>query len=364
MEEVIRELTVRFLCLGAAFSLIWSVAILVSRRGYREQRTLAGMIFLAGIWQVSGALAFSGIGQRQTGLLLWQSPLLFYLGPLIYRFYRGALLQHAFSRRSMVVHALPAVLCAAALVPYWSAEPARRIAWLSQDGSVYAWVLVLVNVGPKLSILAYLTFVAAQLLRSVLPAPRTTARRLLILKLAVIYATLALGTIGILTANRVLVHLSAAALPIIVIVSFILSEGVPELFSELGRRARTYERTRLASIPIGETREALRRLMEEERVFLDEDLTLPRLADDVGLTAHQLSEFLNRHVERSFPEFVAEYRVEEAKRLLVSEPSRSTLSVGHAAGFNSKSAFYRAFRRATGRDPSEFRRERLSGVPV
>ena len=66
----------------------------------------------------------------------------------------------------------------------------------------------------------------------------------------------------------------------------------------------------------------------------------------------------------SFSLFVNEYRVTEARELIAKQPDRSLLSVCHAAGFNSKSAFNRAFRQVCGETPQQFRQGLgiLSGV--
>lgn len=363
-EGTVQAVVVWLLAAGAGFSFIWAFAILVSRRGYREQVTLAGIVFLAGVWQASGAYVSSGLARTFPLFLGWQNPALFLLGPLIYRFYVRALLLQEASWRRAPIHLLPAVLCLAAMAPYFGAAEAEKVARLMGDlRDSYSPIIWACNVGPKVSILAYLSLVSAQLLRSVIPGPANAARQLLALKLLSIYVALFAGFIGFVVGSQALVQASAAALPLIVFVSFVLSEAVPDMFAEIGRRARTYDRSRLGGVAIEEVRAELQRLMAEERVYLDEDLSLSRLAQDVGLSAHQLSEFLNRHMGRSFAEFVSDYRVREARALLLNEPGRSILSVAHAAGFNSKSAFYRAFRRATGRDPSEYRRDSPPSVP-
>lgn len=95
--------------------------------------------------------------------------------------------------------------------------------------------------------------------------------------------------------------------------------------------------------------------MAKEKMYADEDLTLGTLASCVHLTAHQLSEFLNERLGKNFNQFVNEYRVAEARRMLLAEMDRTTLSIAYAVGFNSRSAFYRAFHKLTGQSPGKFR---------
>jgi len=52
------------------------------------------------------------------------------------------------------------------------------------------------------------------------------------------------------------------------------------------------------------------------------------------------------------------YRIEEAKNLLSSEKAKQMTieAIGSDSGFNTKSAFYRAFKKHTGLTPSDFMR--------
>ncbi|MBM9578746.1 AraC family transcriptional regulator [Leptospira sp. 201903070] len=99
----------------------------------------------------------------------------------------------------------------------------------------------------------------------------------------------------------------------------------------------------------------LKNLFEVEKVYLDEDLRLPALAEDVGISVHHLSAFINEYLGLSFNRFINFYRVEAAKSMLLEEPERTVLSIGVAVGFNSTSAFHRAFFLETGLTPKQFR---------
>lgn len=100
----------------------------------------------------------------------------------------------------------------------------------------------------------------------------------------------------------------------------------------------------------------LNRLMDEEKAWLDENLSLAGLAAQAGLTPHQLSELVNTQFGVGFSRYVRGYRVEAARRMLLAEPEASVLSVGLAVGFASQSNFYAAFREVTGEVPGRYRR--------
>ncbi len=106
----------------------------------------------------------------------------------------------------------------------------------------------------------------------------------------------------------------------------------------------------------------LRQLFEQEHIHRSESLSLAAVAEMLGLSTHQLSELVNTAFGVGFSRFVRQYRVETAKRMLVDEPRASVLSVGMAAGFNSQSSFYVAFKEEAGEVPGEYRQRRLKAA--
>ena len=96
-------------------------------------------------------------------------------------------------------------------------------------------------------------------------------------------------------------------------------------------------------------------LMLHEKLYLDEELTLNILAQEMNISSHQLSELLNNVLNVNFNSFINKFRIEEAKKMISEEPQRSIISVGYAAGFNSKSVFNRAFQQFAGESPSQYK---------
>lgn len=97
-------------------------------------------------------------------------------------------------------------------------------------------------------------------------------------------------------------------------------------------------------------------LMEKEKVYLDETLNLPKLADKMDISTHDMSYLLNDGFGQSFFQFVNIYRIEEAKRLLLSDKHShfNMLGVAYASGFSSKTTFNTTFKKLTNQSPSEF----------
>ncbi len=97
--------------------------------------------------------------------------------------------------------------------------------------------------------------------------------------------------------------------------------------------------------------------MTTERPYLDSDITLPKLAAELNVSTHHLSQIINEVHGKNFFNFINEYRVNEVKRK-IQDPAfdnYSLLGIAFESGFNSKSAFNRVFKNLTGTTPSEYR---------
>jgi len=100
----------------------------------------------------------------------------------------------------------------------------------------------------------------------------------------------------------------------------------------------------------------LARHMAEARPYLHSNLTVEQLARQLELPPRELSRAINQGFGQNFFEFVSGYRLEEARRRLEDgDNSDSILQIMYDSGFNSKSVFNTAFKKATGMTPSQYR---------
>ena len=98
--------------------------------------------------------------------------------------------------------------------------------------------------------------------------------------------------------------------------------------------------------------------METEKPFLSSDLSLFSLANQLSVSAHNLSFIINEYSGENFNQFVNRYRVEEAKKMIVNSKNNhlSILGIGFEVGFNSKSVFNTTFKKLTNQTPNEFKK--------
>ena len=101
----------------------------------------------------------------------------------------------------------------------------------------------------------------------------------------------------------------------------------------------------------------LNALMDETKIFMDPDLNLSELAKNIGLPSHQVSKLINEKFGKSFNDYINEYRVQEFIERMGQEQNKSFTIYGIAldVGFNSKSSFNSAFKKITGKNPSNYK---------
>ncbi len=113
------------------------------------------------------------------------------------------------------------------------------------------------------------------------------------------------------------------------------------------------------------TLEKLAETMDRGAAWRDENLTIGSLAEKLGVPEHRLRRLINDNLgHRNFAAFVNTRRIEAAK-LTLADPAQSRTTVAAIAfelGFGSLGPFNRAFKEATGKTPTQWRRDALENA--
>jgi AraC-like DNA-binding protein len=97
-------------------------------------------------------------------------------------------------------------------------------------------------------------------------------------------------------------------------------------------------------------------VMKHDKLFLNSELTLSELSDKLNSHNSLISNVINTAFQKNFNDFVNEFRVNVFKEK-INDPklkNLTLLAIAFDCGFNSKSTFNRAVKKATGQMPSEF----------
>ena len=100
----------------------------------------------------------------------------------------------------------------------------------------------------------------------------------------------------------------------------------------------------------------LERLMLEEKIFMNTDISQKEIAKRLNTNTTYLSRTINLKYNLNFSAYINLFRIEEAKKIILNDKNKtySFEGIANTVGFSSKSAFYNAFKKFTGKTPSEF----------
>lgn len=127
-----------------------------------------------------------------------------------------------------------------------------------------------------------------------------------------------------------------------------------------------YQKSHLSPEMIQKCKNALNHIMVKERLFLDQKLSIHKVSEKVGIPRKYLSEVLNLHMNTNFQDFVNSHRIQEFKRLLLSEKyaNYTLLGIASEVGFSSKSTFNSSFKKLEGITPNQYKKSIEQNRPI
>lgn len=160
--------------------------------------------------------------------------------------------------------------------------------------------------------------------------------------------------------------LGLSSINIVFIYLFISFYGRPELLQGLEKsdnKTVKYLGSTLSSTKVEELTAKINAIMEVKKPFLNQDMSLSEMADMLDISSHQLSQVINQKFKMSFSDFINKYRIDEALKILNDKNSaKYTLeSIANDCGFGNRVSFNSAFKKFTGKSPSDYRKYLQTG---
>lgn len=355
MHDVIRQ------CLFLGFGL---ASLLALAQFFVRQRTPRHWIFAAlyaclAVLELTGWNSDSQFQYLFPHLSMVEIPFAFLIGPLIF-----VLISESFpdtGKRRYWPHFIAPVAALILLMPYYAQSSVlkmNRIYDIFIRGATH-FEEVLYGTGIVINT-AYFSFMIrkmAFLWKDPLVRKEAVARLMVfIVSISVVIGLVAIACMA--TRSLMLLKVSALLIFLGLVVNLIFLVRYPEMNREISLlvREEQYRNSHLKGVDTEDLTARLTDAMEKEKMYLDENLTLAKLAAHLNISMHQLSEFLNTVMHAGFARYINGYRVSEAKRLLASQGDMNILQIAYASGFNSNSSFHRAFTQIAGVSPKEFRR--------
>lgn len=404
MEPVFNLMPV-VLLFGAAQGLFFSLVLFRMKTGNRfANRLLAWLLLLFTIGLVDGFLSATYLFFRYPALIGIYWPLQFSYGPLIY-FYVKSLTVPQWERRHLrfFAHFLPVILTAIYLIPFYLLDAdskARRWYFGHSHLRNFAVGIHPIEVVGILQLAGYLVL-ALRLLAQHSKSIRQNFSSLEQISLSwlrtVVVAGMVLVCMYVFFAvlsqffgvYEEIAYLNNLLVAIVIYVMAYKGIRQPRIFADADVSRPTVKTAQIPTDslmpevslpwtrsseqekgPVDKYRKSaltdeqsekifarLSALMEKEKPHLEMGLTLPMLSKMLDVSSHHLSQVMNSKLNKTFFDYINEYRVLEAEKMLTAPESErfSILGIAMDAGFNSKSAFYTAFKKHTGMTPTQFK---------
>lgn len=119
-------------------------------------------------------------------------------------------------------------------------------------------------------------------------------------------------------------------------------------------KTQAYERSALRKTDLLRIAAKIETAVTQDKVHLESDLSLVKLAKHVAEPPQYISQTLSQQLGTTFFDFINKARIDNACQLLTTS-DHSVLDIAYATGFNSRSAFYKAFKNYLNQTPSEYR---------
>jgi AraC-like DNA-binding protein len=138
------------------------------------------------------------------------------------------------------------------------------------------------------------------------------------------------------------------------VAGYLRSKTIELNFTEKAAEKIDERKTLLAEKDLEKLKTKLQDLMQNDKIYLEPNLTLNDLSRNLGVNSTVLSFAINNGFGKNFNDFVNEFRIAEVKEKLKTDEDSTLLNVAFGCGFNSKATFNRAFKKFTGVSPKEF----------
>jgi AraC-like DNA-binding protein len=335
-------------CLGIVFII-----------GKWDYRRLFGILFIfIAFIQYQFHLVYSKKLLYYPDLFLTYVPAVLLLGPIFYVLFQRLVFNVIMPPLVLLRHFLVPGLSIVALVPMLFTNPDEKLALIH---SLYYEKTTAEYVFLSVLCVGSLVFYISLLINALPSIQRMKTKEAMTYVLFSILLT-SIAFSGLAFASQIihslfLLHVSNALFSILILGSYLLhirfSFFMNELFEEI--RRLNDRQSHLINVNVNKALANLNYVIHTEKVYKNPNLSLASLAKQLNLTVHQLSELLNIQIGKSFYNYITEFRIKDAIDELKNNPNTTILSIALSVGFNSNSAFYTAFKKVTGKSPSDYR---------
>jgi len=296
----------------------------------------------------------------------------FLYGPLLYFYFKRITQQYVF-KKTDVLHLIPSLILFLYLLPTYVLSGSDKLSIMlervsNSENPQDSADLVLLVALKLLSLIIYGHFIRKLYLSSKKNKTIDKPNRIWQRNIYVIHISYILfyAVYGILISyditSGLLYHSQVISMALMVMYIGYSANVQPSVFSGLLTLSDSlsfkYNKSGLTESLSQELKSSLIELLENKKIYKENDINLEILAEQLNTTRHNASQVINEHFGINFHELINKYRINEAKQIfeLDYQKNLNIIDVAYEVGYNNKVTFNKAFKKDTSLTPSEFQR--------
>lgn len=350
---------------------LMAIFLLFFTRDKRQGNQLLAFFFLClGLAVLDVSLQITGIYYDFPKFAFWFNGLPFLYGPLLYFYTRSNVFKESKLTKKDMLHFFPFILSFLAFIfIYHQHNDSYKLTFLYQSKSQNGFTSIASSVVVFVFILLYIvaSFRLLSWHKDYLEKNYSQTDKLSLHWLSyVLYGFLTIIGLSIFAQIGSFYQFNDFTLVLLVLLLFVmLGFVIMSIFKGL-QNSQVFMLSeeipqKTEAKPLTEEQQEIKKrivkVMESKQVFLNPELKLDDLSKALNLPQRQVSEVINQGFGKSFFDLINANRISYVQQQILenSDTKKTILEFMYEAGFNSKSSFNTAFKKHTGKTPTQWK---------
>ena len=308
----------------------------------------------------------SNLKFRFPHVLFMSTVLVFVDGPLLYFYFKSITKKYVFQKLHLL-HLIPTIVIIAVLLPILVLPEEEKLKIMLYTSTInYSSFLPPMIFVKFMLLYGYGYFVLKIYNRDIRKNPKISERVQkwqrnlvgLIFLYIVSFTVYCLVIIRIIPRSDFLYHFQICIMTSMVLYVGFMAYIQPKIItnSYITRIKNKYRNSGLTISLSSELKEQLLYLLNDEKIYKNNDINLEKLSQMLNTTRHNTSQVINEHFQLNFFELINQYRIMEASHLLKNDVHHNLniIDIAYEVGFNNKVTFNKSFKKHFAQTPSQF----------
>ena len=357
--------------ISGIIGLFLSILILVQKNKTPTKLTLSFFVLLLSFFTLHTFFESSKFKFNFPHLICFSEAFILLVGPLLYLYFKSILTDSIFKKNN-ILHFSPFVLSFIYFSPLYFSSVEEKLQFVFNLQNTHQLSNILAF-GSKItslliySFLIYITYKAILKKNEHLLVFNNWLKILFLLFCAFTVSYLIYGISTINNFATTLLYPQVIVLSITILYIAYKTFITPLILSPSKLQIEyKYQKSVLTPNLSLELKTALVKLLKEDKIYRENDLTLESLSEKLGTSKHSLSQVINEHFNLNFFNLINKYRIEEAVQIFQTNllENKNIIDVAYEVGFNNKVTFSKAFKKFTTKTPSALLKELKDTKPT